>query len=264
LNFSKKKNIKILIIGKNSFLAKNYYKYSVLKKKITLIRNTEINEIDYKKYSHLINFSYDKRIKYQNYNETNLIDEKICNLINNKKLIYIYPSSRAVFKINKERKFYGKNKKIIENKIKISRNKKYLILRISNVLGFYLKGSNLFISKLLNSLKKFNIIKLDLNKKVYKDFITIYYFSKCLDALILKNATGEYNLSSGIKINVYELCKSIIKGFGKGKIIYLSKLYTDSFVLNNSKLKKNTRLSLSKKEILEYGYLLGKELKKNA
>ena len=259
----KNKEIRILVIGKNSFIAKNYFKYSKLKKKITLISHNEIENINFKKYTHLVNFSYDQRIKNQSYYKTNLIDKKICSLIDNDNLIYIYPSSRAILKINKEREYYGKNKLIIEKLIKKSRKSRYLILRISNILEFNLEGSNLFISQLLNSLKNFNLIKLDLHKKTYKDFIPLYFFSECLDSLIELDKTGTFNLSSGKKINIRELCKAIIKGFGEGKIIYLDKLYRDSFVLDNSKLKKTINLAVSKKEILEYCNLIGKKLKNN-
>lgn len=136
------KNIKILVIGKNSFIAKKYLQYSNLKKKITIISRKEIKNIDFKKFTHLINFSYDPKIKNKNYYKTNLIDKKICSLIDNENLIYIYPSSRAVLKINKSRQYYGKNKLIIENVIKKFRKKKYLILRISNALDFNVEGSN--------------------------------------------------------------------------------------------------------------------------
>ena len=127
-----------------------------------------------------------------------------------------------------------------------------------------MEGQNLFISQLLNTLKKYNYIKLDLHRDSYKDFIPLYFFSKCLDSLIEINKTGTFNTSSGVKISIDEITSAIVKGYGKGKIIYLDKLYRDSFVLNNSKLKKNVNLSISKKEILDYCYLIGKKLKKHA
>ena len=39
-------------------------------------------------------------------------------------------------------------------------------------------------------------------KKTYKDFIPLYFFSKCLDSLIEQGKTGTFNASSGIKITV--------------------------------------------------------------
>ena len=266
----KNKKLKILIVGKNSFLAKNYLNLSRFKKTIKLIKYTQIKKINYDSYSHLINFSYDQKIYEKRYNSKNCIDTKICNIIKNKDIIYIYPSSRLIYKskssklsnLKKEKNFYSINKLITENKVKRLRNKKYLILRIGNILDFNLDNKNMFISKLLNSLKNNDLIKFDLNKKNYKDFITIKFFTKVLDSLIILNKSGTFNISSGKKTNVYEIAKLIIKGYGKGNIFFEKKLYNDSFVLNNKKLKKITKLNLTKKEILDHCIYIGKKLKR--
>ena len=120
----------------------------------------------------------------------------------------------------KKNYFYAKNKLIIEKKIKNLMQNNFLILRIANILNFNLDKKKLFIPKLLNSLKKNNLIEYDLNKTVYKDFITFDYFTRCLDTLIKANKTGVFNISSGKRINIHQLGESIIKGYGKGKIIY--------------------------------------------
>ena len=54
---------------------------------------------------------------------------------------------------------------------------------------------------------------------------------------------------------------SIINGYGKGQIHYKNKLYRDSFVLSNKKIKKIIKTDLSKKEIFNYSYNIGKRLK---
>ena len=54
---------------------------------------------------------------------------------------------------------------------------------------------------------------------------------------------------------------SIIKGYGKGKIIFKKKLKQNhSFLLNNTKLRKKIRFKISKKDILNYSVKLGKQL----
>ena len=136
-----------------------------------------------------------------------------------------------------------------------------MILRIANILNFDLEKTDLFIPKLLNTLKKNNFIQYDLNKRSYKDFITFGYFTSCLDALIKEKKTGIFNISSGKKVNIHQLGKSIINGYGKGQIIYKNKLYRDSFVLSNKKIKKIVKIDLSKKKILNYAYHIGKRLK---
>ena len=93
-----KKKINILIVGKNSFLSKNYIKLSKFKKNIKLIKYSNIKKINFDKFTHLIDFSIDPKIYFKEYNSANHIDEKICNLIKNKNLIYIFPSSRLIYK----------------------------------------------------------------------------------------------------------------------------------------------------------------------
>lgn len=256
---------KILIIGKNSFISKNYVKLSKFNKKIKVINYKQINEINFDKFTHLINFSYDSKIKHRNYKFTNLIDKKICNLIKGKEIVYIYPSSRLVYKkknfFSNFKDFYSKNKLLIEKEIKFYRKKKYLILRIANILAFDLKKKNLFLPYLLNSLKKDGIVKFNIYKNTYKDFITLEYFSKNLDKLIELGQTGTLNMSSGHKLGTHVLASQIIKGFGRGRILYEKKLYKDSFILNNQKLKKITGISISKKKIKDYCFEIGLKLK---
>ncbi len=247
----------ILIIGKNSILTKYFKKYSKIKKKI--ISHKDINKINFDKFSHVINFSIDPRNFTHRYHHTNKIDMKICKLIANKKCTYIFPSSRLIY--SKEKKnFYGFNKKDAEKDI-IKIKKEFLILRISTILMYDLSDRNLFISRALNSLKKRNIIELDLSKNTFKDFLTAKLLIKVLENLIKKDIKGTFNLSSNIPIKVYDIMRCIIKGYGKGKIVFKKKLEKNhSFLLNNTKLKKKIRFKISKKDILNYSIKLGRQL----
>ncbi len=264
----KKKRIKVLIIGKRSFISRNYLKFSRIRNKIDVINYRNILKINFAKYSHVFNLSLDPNVKIKNLNLTNKLDQKICNLIKDKKIIYILPSTRFVYKrkfdSNKKTKtnfIYKENKIKIEKIIKKLKRPNFLILRIGNILAYDLKNKSLFITKALNDLKKKKIIKIDLYKNTYKDFMTFEYFSKCLDKMIENNIVGTYNVSSGIKVNIDLVCKSLIQGYGKGEIIYEKKLKNDSFVLNNDKLVKMIKIRLSKKEIFNYCLKLGKKLK---
>ena len=120
---------------------------------------------------------------------------------------------------------------------------------------------NLFISKVLRSLKKNSIIELDIPRNTYKDFLTSKIFVKILENLIKKDLIGTFNISSNIPITVLDILRSIIRGYGKGKIIIKKKLKKNhSFLLNNTKLKKKIRFKISKKDILNYSVKLGKQL----
>tara|TARA_Y100000294_G_scaffold146523_1_gene142099 strand:+ start:5468 stop:6235 length:768 start_codon:yes stop_codon:yes gene_type:complete len=251
-------SIKVLVIGKNSLLSNCFKRYTKIKK-IKFISYKEVKKEKLKNFTHIINFSLDPMNFIKEYESTHKLDKKICNLIKNEDCIYIMPSSRLVY--SKSRKnFYGKNKKKIEKDI-VKFQKKYLILRIGTILTFDLSYRNLFISRVLKSLKKDGLVTLDISKYTYKDFITSNLFVEILDSLIQKNATGIYNLSTNIPISVDEILKNIIKGFGRGKIIYkkiIKKKY--SFLLNNNKLKKEIKFKMSKKYILDYCINLGKQL----
>ena len=266
------KRIKILIIGKKSFLTKHYLNNSKLKN-IDVVNRNFLNKKNLDDYSHILNFSLDPKNKTHNYNLTNKLDRKICKLIKDKKIIYVLPSTRLVYgnskiKRHQESKLsssnqniYGINKKKIENEIVKLRNKNYLILRIGTILAYDCFKRSLFITTALKNLKKINSITVDLEINTYKDFITIEALSQILDKLINKKITGVYNLSSGIPIKVNDLLMNILKGYGKGKIIYKKKLKKDkSFLLDNSKLKRKIKFNISKKYILNYGKSLGKKL----
>ena len=251
-----KKNI--LIIGKKSFLTSCFKKYSNIKK-IKIISYKNIKKINLDKYSHIINFSIDPKNFTHNYDKTNKIDKKICSLIKNKNSIYIFPSSRLVY-LKDKKNFYGINKKKIEGDIK-RLQKKYLILRISTILNYDISKRNLFISKALNSLKNRNLIELDLPRNTYKDFLTSKLLIKILDSLIKKEIIGTFNISSNIPIKVYDIMRNIIKGYGKGRIVFKKKLKKNhSFLLNNNELKKKIRFKISKRDILNYSFKLGKHL----
>jgi len=252
------KLVNLLVIGKTSLLAKSIKKNTKIKK-IKFISYKEIKKINFNNYTHVINLSIDPKNFYKDYRLINKIDEKICKLIDNQNCIYIFPSSRLVYSKLKKN-FYGKNKKKTEKKI-ISLRKEYLILRISTFLTFDISKRNLFISKALRSLKKNNYIKLDISKNTYKDFMISEIFVKILDALIIGCVTGTYNISSNIPISVNDIFKSIIKGRGKGKIIYGKIIKkNDSFLINNNKLTKKIRFKITKKDILNYCVNLGKQL----
>ena len=254
------KKTKLLIIGKKSLIANKYYKLSKIKN-IDIISRASINNINLKKYSHILNFSFDPKNFKKNYNLTNKLDKKICKLIKNQNVIYILPSSRFVYSSSKNKSLYGINKRKIEKDIIKIKKKNYLLLRIGNILTFDISNRSLFISKVLRNLKKFKFIKLDLDKNTYKDFITLDVLSSILDKLINKKVTGIFNLSSNIPIKVHDVAKGIIKGYGKGTIIYEENLKkNDSFLLNNKKLKKVIKFKISKKQILNYCRFLGRRL----
>ena len=263
--------MKILVIGKNSTLAK-VYKQKTKLKKIKYISHKELNRVNFKNYSHVINFAINPKFKFEKYNSSLDIDDKITNEINTD-TNYVMISTRFVYYHNKDipfsethkckpMNFYGINKLKIENKLKKKIKNNLLILRLGTLLNFDLSKKHLFTSFLLNKLKKEKIVVIDLRKKIFKDFFTDDFFVKNLDILISKKIIGTYNLSSGIPLNPKNVASEIIKGYGKGKIIFKFKNKADkSYLLNNEKLFSITKLKIDKQKLLNYSYRLGKKLK---
>ena len=152
---------------------------------------------------------------------------------------------------------YSRNKLISEKKIKKIIPKKYVILRISNLIGnknlkkSTRKNSYTFIYNYLNFIKN---KKLVLYQNYYKDFLTISQFEKIFLEILKNNLSGTYNVSLGRKVYISEILNALNKNrkfinFKKTKIIK-----NDSFYLNNKKLLKKIKIKLTKKDLINFCY----------
>ena len=186
---------KILIVGRRGFIGNNLSKY--LKKffAVTLESFENINRLKSKinSFDYVINTSINKKYIEKKYNHKFDNDLKISSLINNNKTVYIFLSTRAVYKakanIRENSKIlpksnYAKNKFITENKLKKKLNKNLIILRISNVIGDksnIRKLHHTFIDIFFDNIKKGFILD---NKNYYKDFISIDKFCEIVKKII--------------------------------------------------------------------------------
>jgi hypothetical protein len=270
---SLKKKINLLIIGKNSLLCRIFLENTKIKNFSTYSRN-DLKKIKFNRYTHIINFSFNPILKKIRYKKKFDFDFKLSEIVKEYSMIYIMISSRLVYSSSKKRlkesakmykptTNYGKNKLIIEDKIRKKMPFKYLILRVSNILYKDItQKRNLFFYNVLQSLKKKNKILLNFESSTFKDFITPDFFSNSLDKLILGNTVGTFNVCSGIKIKVEHIVKKIIEGYGKGKFLYSSnKINNESFFMSNKKLYAKTNIYLSLKQIINYSFNMGKTLR---
>lgn len=261
--------MKLLIIGKNSLLCRLFLENTSIKD-YQIFSRYQLKKINFNNFTHVINFSFNPKLKKEKYKIKLDFDLQLSNIISQYKIIYIFISTRFVYSgINsqfiesikklKPKNIYGKNKLIIENKIRNILPTRHLILRLSTILYFNLNFKRkLFSYTILKGLKKNKKIYLDFKKDTFKDFILPGYLAKCLDKLILSKVTGTYNLCSGIKIKVTNVAKKIIEGFKTGKIIFNNKSNLDqSFLMSNKLLFKKTRIKLSLKEIYNYCIYMG-------
>ena len=261
---------KLLLIGKNSFVAKNIYLY--LKKfykikKIDYMSFEKLKKKELENFNFIINCSISEEYVNYKYSELNDIDFKIAKKISKTTLKMIFLSSRKVYKSNiniketsllKPKDYYSKNKLITEKKLIKLLNKKVLILRITNLIGKinldkkYRKIHNTFIDNFFINIK--NNIMFD-NKNIYKDFITINKFSEIIRKLLNTHSHGVYNISIGKKIFLKDLVKWL-NYHNKNKNINIVQLPNnfnkDCFYLNNSKLKNKIKINISKLELKNF------------
>ncbi|MFL2895685.1 MAG: NAD-dependent epimerase/dehydratase family protein [Candidatus Pelagibacter sp.] len=244
-----------LIIGERGFIGKNLHKFLKHKHKVKLMRFKDaisyklINEYDY-----VINTSINKDYIAKKYNKNFDNDLKLADKLNNKKTIFIFLSSRKVYKAKPNIKEtgklspksnYSKNKLITEKLLKKRLGGNLIILRISNIIGEKFKFSkNLhktFIDIFYEKAKKGLIYN---NKNNYKDFISIQKFCEIVNIIIRKNLKGTFNVSIGKKIYLNDLV-SWLNYYNKRKIKIINniKLSDGSFYLNNKKLMSKIKIT---------------------
>ena len=258
---------KVLIIGKRGFIGKNLKKFLKFKHNVKLIsfkKALNFKQID--KYNFIINSSINRSYIEKKYNKNFDNDLKIAERVNNKKTIFIFLSSRKVYKakpnINEKDKLspksnYSKNKLMTEKILYRKFKNNLIILRISNIIGDKSKFSkNLhktFVDIFYDKAKKGIIYD---NKKNYKDFLSIQKFCEIVKMIIRKNLRGTFNVSIGKKVYLNDLIKWL-NHFNprKFKTINFNKIANGNFYLNNkklmSKIKINNDLESLKKDSLD-------------
>jgi len=266
------KKIKLILIGKNSFLSNILFKR--LKKKIKIKKISLKDFYKIKKlqdYSHICNLATHPNYLSKKYSCKFDIDIRILNKIKKLNLKYIFISSRKVYKmkfnITEKDKLYPKdiyssNKIITEKKLKKILKERLIILRVSNVLGEKIKNikrvHKTFLDNYINYLKD-NKIYYYCND--FKDFITEKMFADIFFLILKKNVFGTFKISLGKKIYIREILKWLnYENHQKQKfILNIKKKPNDSFTLNNNKIKKITRLQALKKDVEVFCKNLGKK-----
>jgi dTDP-4-dehydrorhamnose reductase len=267
--------IKLLIIGKKSFIGSNINNF--LKKKY-LIRVFDFKEFLKKdnkylnKFSYIINCATNKNYIKLKYNHLNDFDFIIANKIVDLDIKFIFLSTRKVYKPKfntkesdalKPQCNYSRNKIITESKIQKILNRKVTILRISNLIGLPVKKVNkklhyTFIDYFFENIKKQIIYK---NDKVYKDFLSIDKFCEILDKIIINKLYGIYNVSLGKKVYLKNLV-NWLNFCNKNSIYYKiidQKYNKDCFTLNNRKLMQDTKLKNRIIDLKNYSMKISKK-----
>ena len=248
---------KILITGGTGLLGKYFYNkyrrvYNIKKypHRIEHFKKLE-NWVKNKKLDYFIHFAAitkNESKKYQNLlNVVNVKSPiKILKILNKYKQIklkyFLFISSSHVygyshkkipeFKKRNPNNVYGKTKKKVEDYIINNRKRfsfKIGIARVFNSTGPKQKKGN-FVPDMIEKIKK--------NKKItnvnqYRDFIHIDDISKSINILIRKKIDKPINISSGMRINLIEVCKILNKNFANKKLEFDTIRGKDIFGNNN-------------------------------
>ena len=249
---------KILLIGKRGFLGNYLNKYLHKKFKVKFISFREINNFkkSLAKYDYIINTSINRNYINKKYAKKFDNDLKISNFLDPKKNIFIFLSSRKVYKSKENIKEhdklnpltnYSKNKLITENFLRKKFKSNILILRVSNIIGYKLKAKKklhkTFVDLFYEKAKKGFIYN---NKKRFKDFLSVQKFSQILTMIIKKDLRGTYNVSIGKKIYLDQIIEWLNKYNRKRiKVINYSSTKNQSFYLNNRKLMSKIKMKNS-------------------
>jgi dTDP-4-dehydrorhamnose reductase len=256
--------IKILIIGKKSFLGSNLTIYLSNFYTVDNFSYEEIilkDKIFFNQYTHIINTTIHPKYIKKRYNEKFDLDKKFTNKFKKFDSYYIFLNTRKIYlpkeNINERSTLspidnYAKNKLITEKFLKKNLKSKLISLRISNIIG------KRIFKNVRNNHKLFfdNFLELKIYKKKiilkndFKDFLSLDQFCKIIYKIIKSNINGIYNVSISKKIYLSEIVSWLNKNTLK-KINFIEPS-NDSFTLSNIKLKKKIKITLTKNQLKLY------------
>lgn len=267
--------MKILLVGKNSFLANAFVEQN---KNIFLIEQVSHNEFffikDFGCYDWVLNFSLNPGFYTCPYNAELDQDYKIAMKIKSYDVKYLLLSSRTVYdnhsKFNLDESSelnYDSSRQYALNKITsevivsdILKEKRLLIIRLSNVFGLEV-GRKTFMGVAQTNLLTKGRILLDVPSSSKRDFLPVTFFAKQLGYLILKNTIGVFNLGSGVAVTLEDICNKLIAGFGRGVLeVCPTKIDKDQFLLNTERLESITSIKIDLDDVFNYTYFLGNRL----
>lgn len=265
---------KVVVIGDDSYIALNinrkltdfdvvYLKYYNCFDDINILLNADC----------IINFSISPNFSLGKMEEDEILDIKIAKLIANKKIHYIFLSSRKVYGmsddllIHKEddplqgSDWYSKNKIYTERKLSAILHDSLSILRISNIIGEPINrlGYKTFIGWICESFLKNGQIIFNQNSNSMKDFVTKDFIHECIYRVIDRRLIGIFNVSAGFPTSV----KHVVLGYVSDKNIVFKAddlKCTDQFILDNSKILSALGINFTIDDVNSYLLKCNKQL----
>jgi len=240
---------KVLVVGKNSFLASNFMARNAGRFQITGVSHgDDLNKVGLDDFSCVVNMAYDPLYFKTQYSAAMDFDLQVAQALEGRRPHFFMMSTRKVYGAAPPfpsdesaplaaTDFYGANKAITEAKVQRVLGENCTILRIANVFGTE-TGRHTFFGIALANLKKENRIVLDVSPFTLRDFLPVESFSDMLGDVIQTSPAGVFNMGSGKAIPIGQIALWVIEGFGRGELVVNATGERDSFLLNCEKLNR--------------------------
>lgn len=259
----------IVVIGKNSFIARHLKKNENTKNWIFLSHSEGINSNDWlKKATVVINCAFSPKLYTETYCKEEDIDLALALKIKDFLGIhYIMLSSRAVYGdveqldetlLTIPTNNYGTSKLRIEDTLKEHLGYRRLtILRLSNIFGED-SAPHTFLGQLLLNLTANEKIIYSMSANTQKDFLPVQNACSIIVQTSQTKPLGIYNVGAGTSISCGMVAEWLIEGYGKGSLEVLNDTIKGQFFMDTSKIKKtlkvtDTTLCAIQKKCIEIG-----------
>ena len=134
---------------------------------------------------------------------------------------------------------YGRNKLKAEEEVRRILGERLTILRLANIFGDErIEGRRSFLALTLNRLAEQQQIRYDMSPFVERDFLPVDILAGLLARIVHEPPGGIMNIGSGISLPTGRIALWIMEGYGGGELLIDSFEEKDRFVLDISRLKE--------------------------
>lgn len=262
----------ILVIGKHSFLAKNFLEFTTLP--VRVISHTELaNPANWAEIDCVVNYAFPPSFYVSPYVEGEDIDLRAGRMAKQHGCHYVMLSSRRVYGAGAQwgareeyetigMDVYGRNKALIEKRLVELLNNKITILRPGNVFGYEVDSlRSRFGAYMLNQLWENGEIRLTFSPFVRRDIVPVDFFSEVMDHVLRQRPPTILNVGASEAVEVGKVAIWLLKGFGGGRLIIDSPCEADEFWLDCNRLETELGLRCGLDRLAEFTKSLGMRLR---
>ncbi len=266
---------KVLVVGKNSFLARQFLSRADAPERCLALGHREaLDPLLLGRADCVVNFALDPGLRREPYDPERDYDARLGALVARGRARYVMLSSRAVYapdaamKAREDRlggepaSHYGRNKRLTEERLVDLLGERATLLRIGNVIGNERGlGRRTFMGQALDRLATHKEIVLDIDPRVRRDFLPVGRFVQILEAVSRDPLAGPINVGSGLPLPVGSLAGWLIEGFGEGEIRVVDDRIHDEFFLDLTRLKGRYGFEIGEAEIAGHCRQIGAEVR---